>query len=80
MISLTRKKTQILCNDADAHRKQCESLSPEKKIQILQTNADSHKKKQELLSLEDKDLFDKHILLHNINIASHSLLIRKLKY
>ncbi len=57
-ISLTREKTQILCNDADAHRKQRESLPPEKKIKILQLDADAHKKKQESLSPEDKDLFD----------------------
>jgi hypothetical protein len=58
-ISLTRKKTQILCNYADAHRKQRKSLLPEKKIKILQTDADAHKKKQESLSPEDKDCFDK---------------------
>ncbi len=58
-ISLTREKTQILCNNADAHRKQCESLPPEKKIKILQTDADAHIKKQESLSPEDKDLFVK---------------------
>jgi hypothetical protein len=58
-ISLTREKTQILCNNADAHRKQRESLPPEKKNNILQTNDDAHKIKQESLSPEDQDLFDK---------------------
>ncbi len=53
------KKTQILCNDADAHKKQRKSLPPEKKIKNLQTDANAHKKKQESLSPEDKDLFDK---------------------
>ncbi len=53
------KETQILWNNADAHRKQRESLPPEKKIKILQTDADAHKKKQESLSPEDKDLFVK---------------------
>jgi hypothetical protein len=51
------KKSQILCYDADAHRKQCESLPPEKKVKILETDADAHKEKQESLSPEDKDLF-----------------------
>jgi hypothetical protein len=36
------KKVQILCNDADAHKKQCESLPPEKKIKILENDADAH--------------------------------------
>jgi hypothetical protein len=36
------KKTQILCNDADAHRKQRKFLPPEKKIKILETDADAH--------------------------------------
>jgi hypothetical protein len=54
-----RKKTQILCNDADAHTKQCESLPPERKVNILATNADAHKEKRESLSPEDKDLFVK---------------------
>jgi hypothetical protein len=78
-VSLTREKTQILCNDADAHRKQRESLPSKKKVKILKTDADAHKKKRESLSPEDKDLFERIILLHNTNIASHSLLIRKLK-
>jgi hypothetical protein len=38
-------KVQILCKNADAHRKQCKSLPPEKKVKILETNADAHKKK-----------------------------------
>ncbi len=54
-----RKKTQILCNDAEGHRKQREDLPPEKKIKILQTDADAHNKKRESLSPEDKELFDK---------------------
>ncbi len=58
-VSLTRKKNQILCNDADAHKKNHESLPPEKKVKILQTNADAHKEKRESLSPEDKDLFVK---------------------
>ncbi len=51
-----KKKNQILCNDADAHKKQRESLPPEKKVRFLKTNADAHKEKRESLSLEDKDL------------------------
>ena len=58
-ISLTRVKTHIICNNADAHRKQRQSLPPEKKIKVLQTDANAHKKKQESLSPEDKDLFVK---------------------
>jgi hypothetical protein len=54
-----QKKVQISCNDADAHKKQCESLPPEKKVKILETDADAHKEKQESLPPEDKDLFDK---------------------
>ncbi len=57
-VSITRKKTHILCYDA-SHKKQCESLPPEKKVKILQTDADAHKEKQESLSPEDKDLFVK---------------------
>ncbi len=49
----------MLCSDADAHRKQCESVPPEKKIKILGTDADAHKEKEESLSPEDKDLFVK---------------------
>jgi hypothetical protein len=52
-------KVQILCNDADAHRKQRESLPPEKKVKKFETNADAHKKKEEYLSPEDKELFVK---------------------
>jgi hypothetical protein len=59
MITITRKKTQIICNDVEGHKKQRDSLPPEKKITILQTDADAHKKKRESLSPEDKDLFDK---------------------
>ncbi len=58
-VSLTRKRNQIVCNDADAHKKQCESLPPEKKVKILQTDADAHKEKQKSVSPEDKDLFVK---------------------
>ncbi len=58
-VSIPRKKKQILCNDADAHKKQRESLPPEKKVKILRTNADAHKEKWESLSPEDKDLFVK---------------------
>ncbi len=53
------KKTQILCNDAGAHRKQREFLPPEKKIKILETNVDAYKKKRESLSPKDRDLFEK---------------------
>ncbi len=53
------KKTQILCNNSDAHRKQRKSLPPEKKVKIFHTDADAQKKKQESLSPEDKDLFVK---------------------
>ncbi len=49
----------MLCKDADAHRKQRESLPPEKKVKILETNADAHKEKRESLSPEDKDRFVK---------------------
>jgi hypothetical protein len=73
-------KGQMLCNNADACRKQRKSLSPEKKVKILETNADAHKKKQESLSPEDETYLKRIILLHNTNIASYSLLIRKLKY
>jgi hypothetical protein len=54
-----QKKNQILCNNADAHRTQGNTLPPEKKIKILQTNADEHKKKRESLSPDNKNLFDK---------------------
>ncbi len=42
--SLSLEKNQILCNNADAHKKQRESLPPEKKVKILETDADAHKK------------------------------------
>ncbi len=54
-----KKKHQILCNDADAHKKNCKSLPPEKKVKIFQTNSDSHKEKWESFSPEDKDLYVK---------------------
>jgi hypothetical protein len=47
----------MLYKNADAHRKQCESLPPKKKIKILETDADAHEKKQESLLPEDRDLF-----------------------
>jgi hypothetical protein len=52
-------KTINSLNNADAHRKQRESLPHEKKVNFLETNADAHKKKNESLSHEDKDLFEK---------------------
>ncbi len=58
-LSHLRTKFKCYAKNADAHKKQCESLPPEKKIKILQTNADAHKKKRELHSPEDRDLFDK---------------------
>jgi hypothetical protein len=44
-LSNQRKKTQILCNYADAHKKQRKSLPPEKKVKILETDTDAHKEK-----------------------------------
>jgi hypothetical protein len=38
-----QRKNTILCNDADAHRKQCEFLPLEKKIKIFEADADAHK-------------------------------------
>jgi hypothetical protein len=49
----------MLCKNADAHRKQRESLPPEKKVKVLETDSDAHKEKQESLSPEDKHLFVK---------------------
>jgi hypothetical protein len=46
-----------LVNNTDAHRKQCESLSPEKKIKILEINAAAHKKQCESLPPEKKVKF-----------------------
>ncbi len=51
-----------------------------RKGQNFTNNADAHKKKQESLSPEKKTYLKRIILLYNTNIASHSLLIRKLKY
>ena len=34
----------MLCNDAAAHKKQRESLSPDDKVQILTNDAAAHKK------------------------------------
>jgi hypothetical protein len=65
--------------NADAHKKQQESLSPDDKVQILNKDADAHKKKRESLSPEDKDLFVKNNTSAHTNIASPSLLTRKLK-
>ncbi len=44
----------MLCNDADAHRKQCNSFSPEDKNQVLRNDAAAHKEQQESLSPDDK--------------------------
>ena len=41
-------------NDAAAHKKQRESLSPEQKAQIKSINMAAHKKQYELLPLEKK--------------------------
>ncbi len=72
----------MLETNAAAHKKQRKSIFPDDKSQILNNNANAHKKKQESISPEEKDLSDylkRIILLHNTNIASLSLLIRKLK-
>jgi hypothetical protein len=74
------KKVNFLETNAAAHKKQRKSLSPDNKVQILNKNADAHKKKQESLSPKDKDLFAKKNTAAQHNIASLSLLIRKLKY
>jgi hypothetical protein len=47
----------MICKNADAHKKQLESLSLDDKVQILNKNADAHKMKRESLSPKDKDLF-----------------------
>jgi hypothetical protein len=52
-------KTHILCNDADAHRKQRQSLPPKKRLKFYKLMLMHIKKKQESLSPEDKDLFVK---------------------
>ncbi len=44
----------MLCNDAAAHRKQQESLSPDDNVQILTNNAAAHKKHRESLSPKQK--------------------------
>jgi hypothetical protein len=38
------KKVQILTNDAAAHKKKQESLSPEQKIKVMTIDATAHKK------------------------------------
>ncbi len=52
-VSITRKK-QILCNNADAHKKQRESLPPEKKVKILQIMLTHIKKNKSLFLLKTK--------------------------
>ena len=49
----------MLCKDADAHKKQRESLSLDDKAQILNKDADAHKMKQDSLSPKNKYLFAK---------------------
>ena len=41
-------------NDAAAHKKQRESLSPDDKVRILTNDAAAHKKQRESLSPDDK--------------------------
>ncbi len=41
-------------NDAAAHKKQQESISPDDKVQILMNDVAAHKKQQESLSPDDK--------------------------
>ncbi len=40
--------------DADAHKKQQESFSPDDKVQVLKNNAAAHKKQRKCLSPDDK--------------------------
>jgi hypothetical protein len=75
-----QKKKQILCNDADAHRKQRESLPPEQKVKFLEIDADAYKNNESLFHLKIKTYLKRIILLHNTNITTHSHLMRKLKY
>jgi hypothetical protein len=70
----------MLETNAAAHKKQCKSLSPDDKSQILNKNANAHKKNKSLFHLKIKTYLERIILLHNTNIASLSLLIRKLKF
>jgi hypothetical protein len=72
-------KVQILCNDADAHRKQRKSLPPENKVRNLKLMLMHIKRNESLFHLKTKTYLKRIILLHNTNITSHSLLIRKLK-
>ena len=49
-----QKKTQILCNDADAHKEKWESLSPEYKDLFVKNNVAAQRKHRKSLSLDDK--------------------------
>jgi hypothetical protein len=73
------KKVKLLETDAAAHKEQCKSLSLDGKSHILNKDADAHKKMQ-VSHLRIKINLKRIILLHNTNIASPSLLIRKLKF
>ncbi len=74
------KKIKMLETDAAAHKKQCKSFPPDDKVQILNKDADAHKKNVSLFHLQIKINSKSIILLHDTNIASRSLLIKKLKY
>jgi hypothetical protein len=39
-----KKKSQVLVNDSEKHKKQQQSLSPKDKVQILCNDADAHRK------------------------------------
>ena len=44
----------MLCNNADAHRKQRKSFSPKDKNQVLRNDAAAYKEQQKTLSPDDK--------------------------
>jgi hypothetical protein len=74
------KKVKLLETDAAAHKKQCESLPPDDKVQILNKDMMHIKRNGSLFHLNIKIYLKRIILLRNTNIASLSLLTRKLKY
>jgi hypothetical protein len=74
------KKVNMKETNAAAHKKQCKSLSADDKDQILNKNADAHKKNASLFYLKIETYLKRIILLHNTNIASPFLLIRKLTF
>jgi hypothetical protein len=79
MITLTREKYSILCNDVDAHKKKRESLSPDNKNLFDRYNAAALNKHCKTLTPDQKAQELEKNAAGQKNIENLSLLNKKVK-